>query len=96
MCTLLMRILYMNTYIVNSHMYVCVYVCVSACMYVCMYVRTYATSSAVADRRETWTACRSLTVAAKSIAVKKKILFFGFRASGFLFLMLAGYIYIYI
>jgi hypothetical protein len=67
MCTLLMRILYMNTYIVNLHMDVCVCVCV--CMYVCMYACTYATSSAVADRRETWRACRSLTVAAKSIAV---------------------------
>jgi hypothetical protein len=43
-------------------MYVCMYVCMLCmlCIYVCMYVCMYATSSAVADRRETWRACRSL------------------------------------
>jgi len=42
-----MRILYMNTYTVNMHLYVCVYVCMYV-MYVGMYVCMYACPQQVA------------------------------------------------
>jgi hypothetical protein len=84
----------MHAHFVHEYVYSeLAFVCMCVCMYVCMNVCMYATSSAVADRRETWRACRSLTVAAKGIAVIYFFLFLALRHQAFLFLRLAAYIY---